>query len=382
MATTDPPTVLIVGGTGFIGTHLVTAFLANPAFGTVYVLSRSKSSKSRIAGAKYFSRDLTDYTSARAIIEDIRPTLIIHCASPSPVTGTPKEYRKFNLHGTQNLLKCAKQSEHVRGFIFTSSSTLALGQQHNNVDETCELSTYDWEASPYARSKAGAELMVLHSNYPKNSDEKTWADNISTACIRLPIVYGAGDTHTIPGCLNALAKGYTTTTIGDGENYWSYCSVENAVSAHVLLANALLKPVEENIEPSHRIAGQAFNINDGTPFPFWEFPRLCWKYAGHDAAPRSEMRHLSVYYALLIAKVLEWVYWIFTLGFMRPYNLGKQQVEYMCFDHTYSIEKAKTVLKFEPKGHFEEGVEKAVQWCLDEGGWRKKLRGVKGVKQD
>ncbi|KAF1962261.1 C-3 sterol dehydrogenase/C-4 decarboxylase-like protein [Byssothecium circinans] len=387
MPTQAPYSVLIVGGTGFVGRHLVSHFLANPTFTKVIVLSRSAAtSASRLEGATYLSCDLTDYASIRACISDIKPTLIIHAASPSAVTGTKNQYKKVNLHGTQNLLKTAKQSEHVRSLIYTSSSTLAMGREHVDVDESCELANYDAKASPYARSKANAETMILHANYPKYTEdeeyEANWAGHIATASIRLPIVYGTGDTTTIPGCLNALAKGQTSTIIGDGENFWSYCSASNAATAHVFLATALLTPPSSALAPTERIAGQAFNINDGTPYPFWDFPRLCWKYAGHSPMQRSQMSHLAVWVAFALSGILEWVFWFGTFGCKRPYKLGRQQVEYMCFTHTYSIEKARQRLGFEPKGDFEEDVRRSVEWCLEEGGWRAKLRGVKGVKQE
>lgn len=383
MAKTSQNTVLIVGGVGFVGHHLVSHFLADPSCIRVFGLSRSvASSRFRVEGAKYVRGDLTDHSSISQILREIKPTVIIHAASPSPVTGTTKEYRLVNLHGTKNLLKCAKESEHVRAFLYTSSSALAYGGTHENLDEDCELANRDWRASAYARSKADAETMVLHANYPKPVEDKSqnnnWAGHLATASLRFPIIYGTGDYTAVPGCLGALAKGQTTTTLGDGTNLWSFCSVENMATSHLLLANALLNV--SNRSPKERVDGEAFNINNGLPCPLWDFTRLCWKYAGYDPKPVSEMTHLPSWFALLLATVLEWMYWVFTLGTKRPYTLGKQQVEYACFTHTYSIEKAKKRLGYMPKGDFNNDLKKTVYWCLNEGGWNTKLKGTKGLK--
>ncbi|KAF2250969.1 NAD(P)-binding protein [Trematosphaeria pertusa] len=381
MASTAPHTVLVVGGAGFVGYHLVSHFIAHATFAEVFVLSRSaSSSKNRVEGAAYLSSDITNLASIERILDHVKPDVIIHAASPSPVTGTAKEYHAVNIVGTQNLLKYAKQSNYVRAFIYTSSSTLAKGAVHIDTDETCALANTDPKAPAYARSKADAEIMVLHANYPKTADEKTWAGHLATAALRFPIIYGTRDTTSIPGCLNALAKGQTTTTLGDGINLWSFCSASNCAVSHALLASALL---ETSPRPAaKRVDGEAFNINDGTPYAFWGFARLCWKRAGGDPSLVSEMTHLPSWFALALATVLEWVYWIFTLGMKRPYTLGRQQVEYACFEHTYSIEKVRQRLGFEPKVDFEVELKKAVEWCLEEGGWRAQLKGVKGVKVD
>lgn len=375
-------TVLIIGGTGFVGHHLVSQFVSAPEFDRVFVLSRScTTSKFRVSGATYLPGDLTDHGAIQSVLEDIKPTVVVDAASPSTVTGTTKEYMRVNVLGTKNLLKCAKHSPHVRAFIFTSSSTIAKGRTHVNLDEKCEIANTDPRATPYAKSKADAETMVLRANYPKPADDDgSWTGHLATAALRLPIVYGTGNMTLIPGCLNALAQGQTNLIFGDGTNTWSYCSARNAGAAHVLLACALLNDATRPAEK--RCDGEAFNINDGTEYPFWEFPKLCWKFAGYDPTPPPKTTHLPVWVALLLANFLEWVFWIFTIGMKRPYQLGKQQVEIMCFTHTYSIEKARQRLGYVPHGDFQEEVKKAVDWSLSEGGWRGKLKSVKGLRID
>jgi sterol-4alpha-carboxylate 3-dehydrogenase (decarboxylating) len=356
----------------------VSYFVEHYSFSNVAVLSRSATgSKNRVEGATYHAGDLTRHSEIQKLLDDLKPMVIIHAASPSPLTGTPREYERVNIKGTQNLLKVAKDSKYVRVFIYTSSSTLARGPEHLNLDETCPLANTDSKASYYAKSKADAEDMILHANQPKSIEGGSWVGSLVTAALRFPIVYGIRDTTTIPGCLNALATGHTTTTLGDGKNLWDFCSTENTAISHILLASALLDGPQE---PTAKVDGEAFNINDGEPYPLWGFARLCWKYAGYDPQPFPKITSLPSWFALGLANTLEWVYWVFRLGTKRPYNLGKQQVEYSCFTHTYSIKKAKTRLGFKPKIDFEGDLKRAVQWCLKEGGWRERLKGVEGVK--
>lgn len=376
MYPTTNDSVLVVGGGGFVGYHLTSYFVANKAFAQVHVLSRNaKSSKNNVKGVIYHNGDITQEDQIRRLVEEIKPAVIVHAATPSTVTGTSTDYKQVNIRGTGNLLRCAQESEHVKAFIFTSSSTLAKGPEHLDLSEECTLANEDASATPYARSKATAELRVLGANNPKLNEYPSWKGYIATASLRLPIVYGTRDETTIPGCLNALSKGQTTTILGSGDNLWSFCSAANAARAHVLLASALLDPTPK---PEHlEVHGEAFNINDGSPYPFWDFAKLSWKFAGYNPYPAPALRHVPVTLALALSVVLEWVYWVFTLGLQRPYNLGTQQVEYACFTHTYSIEKARNRLDYKPRVDFERDVQKAVQWCIEEGGWREKLQGVK-----
>lgn len=271
-ATISPPSstaahsVLVVGGTGFVGYHLVSYFISRTSFTNIAVLSRSATgSKNRVEGATYHAGDLTKHSEIKELLDKLKPTVIIHAASPSPVTGTKKEYEHINIKGTENLLRVAKESEYVRVFIYTSSSTLAKGLEHLNLDESYPLAHTDPKASPYAKSKADAEVMVLQNNHPTSAEDTNWVGSLATAALRFPIIYGIRDTTTIPGYLNALAKGQTTTTLGDGKNLWDFCSAENAAVSHVLFASALLNGSQS---PKAKVDGEVFNINGGAPYLF------------------------------------------------------------------------------------------------------------------
>ena len=194
---------------------------------------------------------------------------------------------------------------------------------------------------------------------------------LCTACIRLPIVYGERDLLAIPGALAALEKGQSNFQLGDGSNLWDFASADNAAMAHVLLAKALL--AHNNGQTTLRVVGEAFNITDGQRHRFWDFPHVIWKAAGHDLK-NEKIWVLPTWTALILADVLEWLFCIFTFGKKRPSQLGRQQVEYSCFTHTYCIDKAKERLGYVPVSDFDEVISKAVDWSLNEGGWGSRLK--------
>ncbi|KAI9643443.1 erg26, C-3 sterol dehydrogenase [Ciborinia camelliae] len=370
--------ILVIGGCGFVGYHLVHHFVENATFSAVAVASRSANhSKNRISGASYHDVDLTDNGSIENLIDAVKPTVIIHAASPSPVTGTPKDYDKVTIQGTKDLLRIAKKSTNVQALIYTSSSLLYTGPKHINLTEESLLADSDPKAPAYGRSKALAEKLVLNANEPLPIDKPikkafSWEGYLYTGALRFPIIYGTHDLICIPGALNALQKGRTNVVLGDDNNLWSFCSVENAAVSHLLLARALLDTHKRRSSNLTTADGEAFNIHDGESHKFWDFARMIWEFAGHK--PKNErIFYLPTWFALVLSSCLELVFWIFTFGNKRPYQLGKQQVEYALFEHTYSIEKARKVLEYEPNQDFERGLRAAVIWSLEHDGWAKRL---------
>jgi sterol-4alpha-carboxylate 3-dehydrogenase (decarboxylating) len=364
------PTILIVGGCGFVGYHLVRRFIRENSFSQICVLSRSATkSKNQINGVHYYSGDIANFKATERLLEQIKPMVIVHAASPSPITGSPREYQNVSVIGTRNLLSLAKQSPYTSALVYTSSSTIAKGPAHIDLTEDCELANADPCAPSYARAKADAEDMVLQANAPppNHLHAPDYSGHLATGSLRFPIIYGTHDTATLPACLQSLKNKQTTVQIGNGDNLWNYCSTENAAVAHSLLVHALLDSRKEGID------GPAFNIHDGEPRLFWGFARTIWRLAGDEHVDQPPTK-IPQSVALVLATFLEYVFWLFTLGRKRPQGLGRQQVEYMCFTHTYSIEKAREKLDFVPKQNFDVALKETVDWYLEQDGWAEKLK--------
>ena len=362
----DLGSVVVVGGCGFIGFHIVNQLLQDPSCSSVSVISRNPT-VNLLPQASYYAGDIQDLASVRPLLSQIQPRVIIHAACPSATTGTAKEYEAVTVRGTQNLLMAASEISTVEAFIYTSSATMAAGREHIDLSEAAPLADTMPNSHPYAKTKAKADKLVLAAN----TRFKDTGRALRTACIRLPIVYGERDPLSVAGALEALRKGQTNIRLGDGSNLWDFASATNAAAAHILLAKALLRR-----QPAAPVVdGEAFNITDGERQKFWDFPRVIWKAAGCDVKD-NKMFTIPTTLALLIARILEYVFWVFTLGTRRPQLLGLQQVEYSCFTHTYRIDKAIERLGYKPISNFEEEVSASVKWALREDGWAKKLEKV------
>jgi sterol-4alpha-carboxylate 3-dehydrogenase (decarboxylating) len=358
--------VLVIGDCGFVGFHITRHILLEPICSSVSVISR-KPTRNRLPNVSYHAGDISDLATLRDLIRQISPTVIIHSACPSPTAASAKDYENVTVQGTRNLLNVASEVASVKAFIFTSSSTMAAGGEHVDVNEDAPLADTCSGSHPYAKTKAQADRMVLDFN----KVAKDRGSNMRTACIRLPIVYGERDSLSVPGILAILEKGQTNFQLGDGTNLWDFASADNAAAAHVLLVKALVARDPR----AAKVEGEAFNISDGQRHRFWEYPQVVWRAAGHEVKPH-QIWVMPTRWALVMADMLEWLFWLFTMGTKRPAQMSRQQVEYSCLEHTYSIQKAMERLGYVPvlTPGFDEGIRRAVAWSLEEDGLGRQLK--------
>ena len=362
--------VLVIGGCGFVGSHVAQHFLEARDFTPVYVAS-CKPETNLLDGVSYHTADITARAAVDTLLMRLRPSLVVHASTPSPTAGTRKLYQQVTVDGTRNVLEASLAAASVRALIFTSSSTMARGREHLDLSEDSPLADEDPRSHPYAATKAQADKMVLAANRPAPPSATDASDYLATACLRLPIVYGERDRLAVTGTLDALIKGQTNVQVGPGDNLWDYVSVNNAGTAHVLLARALFGVLPA--AHGKQIAGEAFHINDGERQRFWNSAHIIWRAAGWKGDPKSATV-VPTWMALIVAQLAEWSFWKFTAGTRRPGHLGVQEIEYCCFTHTYNISKARERLGFEPIQEFEEGLKRSVDWWIKEGKLQDRLR--------
>lgn len=149
-----PPRILVTGASGFVGQKLVRRIaIAEPGAHVVPVHGPQ-----RADGA--LSLDLGDIEACMAMVQNIRPTIIVHLAALSSVGKTladPDEVWRSNFDGTRALARSALSLGTDVRFIFASSGEV-YGREFNKgpCDEEAPLAP----ASPYARTKAACEYML------------------------------------------------------------------------------------------------------------------------------------------------------------------------------------------------------------------------------
>ena len=332
-----------------MGYHIVKAFIQDSTWSSVHVMSRNPS-RNQVEGAHYHSGSLSSFEQIRSLVAEIQPSLIINTVSPAGSGNASDDYfYEVNVKGTQNLLKAAIASKHVKTFIYTSSVEVMAGVSHNFVTENAQTHTTASRADYYAKTKAVADQAVLDAN---------GKGGVSTLCLRLAAVYGERDSQVVPGTLDALQKGRNRYQIGDNKSLFDWVSAANVAQAHLLAAQALLRQSDTG---SGKVDGEAFFITDGNPIPFWTFQRLIWSAAGDKLTP-EEVTVVPAWLVLNLASMVEWLYWAFTLGRKRPKVFRRQIMNYTCFPRTYSIEKARERLGYKPLDDRDEQIQQGLDW--------------------
>lgn len=363
--------VLVIGGCGFLGHHIVSQLLA-PSTSSVSVLDL-RTTSNRLEGATYYDADITSPTAVREVLQKAKPQIIIHTASPVANAGynaTQKAlYYKVNVEGTRNLLEQAGEVGGVKAFVYTSSASVVHDTVSDlvNADERWPVLRAPLQKEYYAETKAMAEELVLQANR-KSGD-------MLTIALRPAGIFGEGDTQMMPPMLGALERGQTNFQLGENDNLFDFTYVGNVAYAHVLAAVALMETHALTTQPldHERVDGEAFFITNGSPVYFWDFARMVWSAAGDETTP-AQVWVIGTSLGLMLATVIEWLFWL--AGGRKP-NLTRQQVRFSSMTRYYSIDKARIRLGYKPKWGVEESVQKTVQWFKE----RNAKNGVKKKEQ-
>ncbi|KAI9792803.1 MAG: erg26, C-3 sterol dehydrogenase [Peltula sp. TS41687] len=355
--------VLVVGGCGFLGHHIVRLLLEDPDCDSVAVLDIDVR-RNRLSGVSYHQGDITSAETVHTILAEVQPRVVIHSAAPVPHQERPNRaiFTRVIIDGTANLLKCAAQSASVVAFLYTSTCAVLEGSEWTFADETYPLLKGRLNRDPYRETKAVADTLVLQANDRSGSNtEKT--TGLRTACIRPGGIFGEGDYQVIPPILEALERGQVHVQMGSNTTRFDLVYVENVAHAHLLAAKALLAELTDPNAP--KVDGEAFFITNDDPYRNWDFIWKVWAAAGYEATP-DKMWVVSNDLALTIASVVDWVVWLTSCGRRRPKRLVRHMLEYGCVTKTFSIDKAKERLGYVPRVSIDEGIRKGVEWALRE----------------
>ena len=167
-------TVLVTGGCGFLGHHLVRLLLERyNAPSTRVEVFDLRTAHNRYEGAKYHEGDLTNEVALRAILRAVKPDVIIHTASPVFLGAGGQAARdlayKVNVVGTQTLLTEARDAG-VKAFVYTSSASVINDTRTNiiNADERWSLVRGALQKDYYSDTKVlnthGQTFLTISNN--------------------------------------------------------------------------------------------------------------------------------------------------------------------------------------------------------------------------
>ena len=219
--------VLVTGGAGFIGSHVVDLHLAN-GYEVVVIDDLSTGRLSNLnPGAKFYKLDIRS-PEVMGIFEEERPDFVNHHAAQMDVRRSlvdPLFDADVNILGSINLLECAKRIQ-VKRFVYISSGGAAYGEpvylpcdEGHPVDPICQ----------YGASKHTVEhyLYMYHVNY-----------GLSYTVLRYPNVYGPrqdphGEAGVVAIFTGKMLKDEQITINGDGDQERDFVHVRDCAQANL-----------------------------------------------------------------------------------------------------------------------------------------------------
>ncbi|MFL0196351.1 UDP-glucose 4-epimerase GalE [Clostridium sp. WILCCON 0269] len=280
--------ILICGGAGYIGSHMVAELLERGK--QIVILDNfEKGHRASVLGGKIYHGDLRDEIIVDKVFRENEIEAVIDFAAYSLVgesVSEPLKYFENNVVGTLNLLKAMKKYK-VNYIVF--SSTAATYGEPKSIPIFEDDLTYP--TNPYGESKLTVEKML------KWSDK---AYGIKYAALRYFNAAGAHisgsigedhnpETHLIPIILQvALKKRDKILIFGndynteDGTCVRDYIHVMDLANAHLLALDKIIKGGESKI----------YNLGNGKGFSVKEVIEVSREVTGHnikaEIAPRRE----------------------------------------------------------------------------------------------
>ncbi|KAH8885187.1 3-beta hydroxysteroid dehydrogenase/isomerase [Thozetella sp. PMI_491] len=353
--------VLVIGGCGFLGHHVVRVVLRDYKVAvSVIDLRCTRNRRPDSDGVKYFEADITDTAKLQSLFEEIKPDIVIHTASPIPQSDSGSMsnaiYYKVNVEGTQSVIEAARATG-VKGLVYTSSASIISDNVSDliNANEEWPVIRGKAQTEYYSETKAAAEELILAANRKDGS-------KLLTCAIRPSGIMGEGDTMQMLNLLRVYEEGKSWIQVGENDNLFDFTHVENVAHAHLLAAQALLVTYDASTAPldHEKVDGEAFFITNGSPVYFWDYARTIWHYAGSPQG-KDHVWVLPRGLGLTLGLLSE----IFFAIIRKPPTFTRQRIVYATMTRYYDIGKAKRRLGYAPIVSLEEGIKRGVQWFLE-----------------
>ncbi len=278
------PHILVVGGAGYIGSHMVKC-LRRAGYVPVVLDNLSQGRRDAVGSAPLIVGDVGDNSVLDVTFQAWPISAVMHFASFIQVgesVAQPATYYENNVNNTVTLLK-AMVRHHVPRFIFSSTAAIFGDPQYVPIDERHPKAPIN----PYGHSKLMVEQIL--------QDFET-AYGLRSCCLRYFNAAGADpdgelgechepETHLIPLVLQAAAGRRPSVTVfgrdyatPDGTCIRDYIHVQDLCDAHLLALENLLADggsarfnlgngagysINQVIDAARRVTGRDIVVTDG-----------------------------------------------------------------------------------------------------------------------
>ncbi|HEX7999942.1 MAG TPA: GDP-mannose 4,6-dehydratase [Pyrinomonadaceae bacterium] len=314
--------ILVTGGAGFIGSHLVDGLLAEGSWRVTVVDDfndfyapgvKRENVRSHLQHELYrlVEADIREREALARIFAETEFDVIVHLAARAgvrPSLSQPQLYNETNITGTLHLLELARTHE-VRQFVFGSSSSVY------GINAKVPFSEEDpirQPISPYAATKAAGELLC-HTY--------THLYGIRSICLRFFTVYGARQRPdlAIHKFARLINEGQPIPVFGDGTTRRDYTYIDDIIAG----VRAAIDYTASDYE--------VFNLGESRTVELNELIALLEKNLDRQAVINRQP--------------------------MQPGDVPQTFAD---------VSKARRLLGYNPQTQIEEGISRFVKWFRDE----------------
>ncbi|TXT60705.1 MAG: hypothetical protein BAJALOKI1v1_1230009 [Promethearchaeota archaeon] len=317
--------VLITGGTGFIGTHLVKKLYDLGYKLRLFVRESSDVSPFKeFNNIEYFIGDIADAEDISRATEGI--DVIFHLAAYVAIWAKNKSiYNETNIKGTENIAKIALE-KNIR-VLYVSSFTALGPTPREPVDESYEKD--DEFYLEYERTKFEAKKLF----------EEYFEKGLNGVVFYPGIVYGPGDFNIFGEMLYDIVRGKFLGCPGKGDSIACFSYVDDVVNAMI--------SVLENEDITH----EGF-ILGGENIEFIDYLNMIADIAG-----KKQPRHFPMSFAKLYG-------WLCEVGAKITGNIPyitRNTLDTFELNRAYSSKKAQEKLNYQITP-LKKGLEETIQW--------------------
>lgn len=322
--------VALTGASGYTGGHILRKLLARGDSVTALVREGSITPALQASGARIVTGALGSADDARRFVAGC--DAVMHVAAVYRTAGHPDSYyRQINVEGTRQLLDAAAEAG-VRRFVHTSTVGVHGDVKHPPADENSPIAPSDI----YQETKAEADAMAR---------EFGRARGIEVAIVRPGAIYGPGETRLLK-VFRGIARG-RYAVVGRGTPHYHLVYIDDLVDGFLLALDR------------RNAAGETFIIAGPSSLSQDDLAREVARATGGSVWPF----HIPAWPIQRLGDFVEAI--CVPLGIEPP--IHRRRVDFWVKNRSFSIEKARRLLGYDPKVGTTEGIRRTAQWYREHG---------------